>query len=548
MSVPWAQVRAITGTEWRLLTREALAVFAIGALLSLAAMSSVTGLEATEQQWRTLTETSSADAQARQRLEARVLAHRTAIGPLFEADGAVWGASYPSQIQGELATFRAVLPPAVTMPLAAGVSRALPQSYTYRPDENSTHSPPVPAGDTAIAALYSERPLGHMSFAPGADLDLAHVIVYFLPLVIVSLAYGVLADDRASGVLALTCAQPISPRLLVIARCAMRGGLVVVPVVMVMNVLLFVSANRVPAGRVVVPALMASAACVLYGIIWLAAAVIVNRGRTSAAANLLALVGAWLVWLLLVPTVAARIADVVYPVAAEAAVEAAIRPIGGEGYETANGFYGDLQRSLRVQVGLGPEAPLNDAYWRGWVRPSTVISEHPWLHDWRQTHPEWPLVLAPSQAAFIVGQRRLASHEERTAELLKPSANVQRRRRELVSALRYLSPGALVDDVLTILAGTDGARHERFLADIASYVRFQREVFAAVMARNLNLTEKDVEGLPRFAPTSARLVEPQSALPPLAGLAAWSLALVVFALWSRAMRRDSPSGIEVIKA
>ena len=57
--------------------------------------------------------------------------------------------------------------------------------------------------------------------------DLAFVVVYLLPLLVLALSFNVLSEEREQGTLALTLSQPVSARGVVAAKLAFRALLVV---------------------------------------------------------------------------------------------------------------------------------------------------------------------------------------------------------------------------------------------------------------------------------------------------------------------------------
>ena len=57
--------------------------------------------------------------------------------------------------------------------------------------------------------------------------DLAFVLTFCWPLLVLPLLYNVLSEEREAGTLALVASQPVSLRAVLAARLVVRGGLVV---------------------------------------------------------------------------------------------------------------------------------------------------------------------------------------------------------------------------------------------------------------------------------------------------------------------------------
>ena len=109
--------------------------------------------------------------------------------------------------------------------------------------------------------------------------DLAFVVVYLLPLLILALSFNVLSGEREQGTLALTLSQPVSARGVVTAKLAFRA-------ILVMGLALGVSLFGVAfTGGFGSPGWVAvwCAAVAAYALFWFTLAAWVNGcGRSSA--------------------------------------------------------------------------------------------------------------------------------------------------------------------------------------------------------------------------------------------------------------------------
>lgn len=130
--------------------------------------------------------------------------------------------------------------------------------------------------------------------------DLAFVITYLLPLLILASSYNLLSAEREHGTLRLLLSQPLSVRTLVLGKvvtrvCALLGTLVVVPVLV-----LLLTRPETRGGDLASLGMWAMLVGA-YGLFWLGLAVAVNAYGRSSAANALVLVGAWVLFVLVVP-------------------------------------------------------------------------------------------------------------------------------------------------------------------------------------------------------------------------------------------------------
>ncbi|MDR7331828.1 DUF3526 domain-containing protein [Roseateles asaccharophilus] len=250
--------------EWRLLSRSRWAVAALLLLLVLASTAVWSGLREVERQRDTIAR--MAELQ-RQELAAQA--------PRLTRKGDVGTVGYYSHP----GTWD---PPTSAAFLALGLRDATP--YVLR-----VHA----------LALQSQLHAGE-SFNPELALagrfDFAFVAVYLLPLFLIALLYDLVSSERQAGRLATLLALPNAGRQLWLRRAALRVGLAALCVLLPVLVGAAVSGMPVAALAVVVIAVLAYVAC------WAGLALLVAMRGGSSVANATALMGAWAVLTLVLPT------------------------------------------------------------------------------------------------------------------------------------------------------------------------------------------------------------------------------------------------------
>ena len=102
-------------------------------------------------------------------------------------------------------------PPVPLAALAVGQSDLLP--YYYDVSIYTNESTFQQNGEV-------ENPLNLMV----GRFDLAFVVIYLLPLLVLALSYNVLSEEREQGTLALTLSQPVSARSVVAAKLWFRAA------------------------------------------------------------------------------------------------------------------------------------------------------------------------------------------------------------------------------------------------------------------------------------------------------------------------------------
>ena len=144
------------------------------------------------------------------------------------------------------------------------------------------------------------------------SFDLAFVIVYLLPLIIIAFSYNVLSSEKESGVFKLLSAQPISVKTWVLHKLALRFFW--------MSILLIGSLLIVFAVTGVDWALVSTSLPKFFGLVlaymlfWFALAFLINLRVGSSSKNAISLIGLWVLFVLLVPSVLNQLSTTLYPI------------------------------------------------------------------------------------------------------------------------------------------------------------------------------------------------------------------------------------------
>ena len=138
------------------------------------------------------------------------------------------------------------------------------------------------------------------------SFDLAFVIVYLLPLLIIAFSYNVLSSEKESGSLRLLAAQPIGIQNWVLQKLGLRFFWLAVLVLVSLTVVLLVLGVN-PFGQATVYFGLLGLV-IAYMLFWFAVAFLVNLWVGSSAKNAVAMLGLWVVFVLLVPSVLNQLA------------------------------------------------------------------------------------------------------------------------------------------------------------------------------------------------------------------------------------------------
>ena len=421
--------------EWTLLVADRTAVLIVVMFTALIGAAAISGLRAVRTTDQTVTAVLTAqDDRLRD-------ARDTLTGPGASGD-ATWGPASPAWLGGFVGRYLAQ----PTAPLAA--------LATGQTDLNAPYARVTARGREAIAPpMQTGNPLLlHLG-----QFDLAFVLVYLYPLFVLALAYDLTSTEREDGTLRLIASQPVTLRQVVIGKLMARGVVVLLPALLAPCVVLPFDGTPLD-GAGMLRVLVWTVAVVAYGLVWFALAVIVNaRGRTPAF-NALALAGAWLALVVIVPAVLNVLVERWYPVPS------------------------------RVEFVNAARQASNQAR----VESSRVLGR------FIEEHPEFAVAGDGMKNAAVLTAAR---DDEISREMLPVLERFERQRARQHDAVRWLrvaSPAALLQGVLVDAAGTGVDRHRHFTAQVDHFHQVWRRHFQPLLFTDAALTRGDYDGLPTF--------------------------------------------------
>jgi len=348
------------------------------------------------------------------------------------------------------------------------------------------------------------------------QLTPAFVVQTLSPLVIAFLAFGSVARERERGQLRLLIAQGLPGGALLAGKLASHA---VVALLLAGPALaaLAVIAIADPAVRAHAAWMMAGYAA--YVVIWALAAVLVSAATPRARDALLALVGCWIVTVILLPRAMPDLAAAQVPrptrIETEVAIHQELAALG-DSHNPDDPHFKEFRRRILAKYGVGrvEDLPVNYG--------GLLIEEGERL----------------TSALFV---RHMHEEFER-----------QRQQAAIVAAAQFISPVLALRGLSNALAGTDRASHEHFLLEGEAYryrmiqalnglhvseVRYQGD-------RDQRISKSLFQRVPRFAhePIGLATVVERHVSPALAVFALWLAVLVGGAWWlARRLERGALS-------
>lgn len=483
--------------EWKMLRGDTALWIAVGLLLALTGYAAYNG-----NQWRQLIERAPQPSQANENKEYAALRQELAditsgkIKASAEADfgsGEYHRDVRDPYITGYYGKVVAALPPGPLLGLCIGQSD-LNSSY-YVINTRPRHELMTFAKTAEI-----ENPL-HLLIG---NFDLAFVIVYLFPLLIIALTYNLISGEREAGTLALTLSMPVSLRQVVTGKLLLRAGIFLALGLLLPLIAFWLSGSqRAALARL----LLWWVVTLVYGAFWFALSLLIAGRNTSSANNAVALTACWLALVVIIPALITLAANVIYPVPSRATMLQALRAAEREIAEDAHKE--EVLKEFAAQVA---------AFYPGDVRAAIQ-----------------------RRAGTLTDYARRDAISRRLTEIEQRFETAKNRQQHFARRLAFISPALLTQLLLSDVAGSNAERFEQFTSEVAAYHRNWLGYFTGKLLHGAQLTLEDLNQLPRFLwqeEASGQLM--QRLWPSLVALILFTLLLVVVAL--RQLRRYPLAG------
>jgi ABC-2 type transport system permease protein len=333
--------------------------------------------------------------------------------------------------------------------------------------------------------------IGNPAVQAAGRFDLAFVIVFLLPLVILATTFDLWSRERERGITALMLSQPIAAGRLIAVKALARGAIVLLPALAIILAVAAGSGATSPSG------LAALALIVLaYGSVWLALAVLIGcfARRTTEAA-----IASGALWLLIV---------VMAPSLVLAAVNLMMPP------------------PSQMQLATALKAQLADTARQQQLRHAAAS----------------PATRSPAPRiadAVRVAYADLVQADQAIAPLIAAHTEAEDVRRRALDRARLLLPSVAVQDALDRLAGSDADRALAFQQQVLMYWHARRQLHKDYLDRDVPQTLAEYDALPRFEFQDTAGALQRGVMIDLAALAVATLLLLI-AAWSMRRRLATP--------
>ncbi len=333
----------------------------------------------------------------------------------------------------------AVLPPGSMAPVSIGQADAYPFNASV-----------VAFGDYTWLFRRVWADIGSPTLRAAGRFDLAFVVVFLLPLVILATTYDLWSRERERGVAAMVLSQPVAVGPLIAAKALARGLVVLLPSTVIILAVAAWTGAREPTG------LTALALAVLaYGGFWLAVAVIISLVARRSTEAAIAAGAVWLLVVVMAPSLSLAAVDLAVPAPSEMRFATDLKARTTEMTERQRLYREANPTPVRVPAPRIPDR-LRDLYADVVARDSEVA----------------PMIAAHQQARDA--------------------------RRHLLDTMRFFLPSVAIQDALDRIAGSDADRALAFESQARAAQLELRLMYKGYLDRDALVTLAEYDNLPGF--------------------------------------------------
>lgn len=367
--------------------------------------------------------------------------------------------TFVGQAPSVLPRVQPVLHPGAMAPVSIGQADA----YPFTADV-------VALGDASTLLKRVWTDIGSPTARAAGWFDLAFVIVFLLPLVVLAASFDLWSHERECGVAAMVLSQPISVGRLIVGKVLARGLVVLLPSTTTITAAASSAGARDPGGLACLTLIILT-----YGSFWLAVAVIISLHARRSTEAAIATGAAWLLLVVMAPSLALAGIDLLAPPPSEMR------------------FATDVKTRM------------------------AQITEHQRLH--RATSPRpirspAPTIPDPIRDSYA----DLAEVDRQLALMLSDHKQSWDSRRHMMNNVRFLLPSVAAQDALDRLASSDADRALAFQDQVTTFRHQRRLLHQTYLERDAIQTLAEYDRLPRFAFQDAGSVFQRGVLADLAAL------------------------------
>ncbi len=310
--------------------------------------------------------------------------------------------------------------------------------------------PTVSGNDFALNYIEMTSPI-QLLFG---SFDLMFVVVYLLPLIIIAFSYNVLSEEKERGSLRLLASQPISIRKWVFQKLTLRLFWMFL-IIALISALVFGLNSIVSISSF----LSFSGLVFCYMLFWFSLAFAINISVGESAKNALSLLGLWIVFVLLIPSVVSQTGDVFFRIPPRTEMIQEMRELKAEATEKQDEILNNFLRDH-------PEYAINDS---------------------TQSHTYWH--------KYMASQKLI---KEELEPLLSSYENQLEQQQSWIFKFQWISPAIIMQRALGSMAGTTKQDYDNYRRQVQIFAEEWRNYFIPLLYNNKAFKKNMYTDLPSF--------------------------------------------------
>lgn len=289
------------------------------------------------------------------------------------------------------------------------------------------------------------------------SFDLAFVIVYLLPLLIIAFSFNILSQERESGSLKLLASQPINVRIWVLQKLGLRFFWLLAAIVTTLVIVFLVFDYSFKNDWILFVELVST--IIAYTLFWFVLAFATNIWVKTSAKNAIVLIGFWILFVLLSPSIINQISNTLYPIPSRTLML-------------------NKMRALKADATKKQDEILDN-----------------FLRD----HPEYATNDGTQARGFY--QKYMATQQmiqDRLEPLVLEFESQLNNQHKLVNSVSWFSPALIVQNALNQIAGTSEKDYQSFKTQSLTFSKAWRNFFIPMLFNNDTFKKSDYKNLPEF--------------------------------------------------
>lgn len=295
-----------------------------------------------------------------------------------------------------------------------------------------------------------------------AQLDLAFVWVYLLPLIILLTSFNIFSGEKESGRLSLIASQPLKLAYWVLQKIGIR--FIIISSFLITFTLVLLLAFRVDVVNNVNTLVQLILTLLLYSSFWFLLCFLVNLAGYSSGKSLIILTSCWVLFVFLIPSLVNQLAKEMNPIPSRLSV-----------INHHQAMYNEMEQNLSDEM-------------------KKLYEKHP---DWKSDDPVtadlsnstgWNINYLAKQYIAQIKHKPMADYYEDLVD----------KRNKSVDSFKFLSPSMILQSALVDMAGTSSRYYRSYLRQAQQYADTYRQYVFKRIFTNHHFTHVEIENLPVF--------------------------------------------------